>query len=111
MARIENKHVIRGSALSWRGLLFAIVMSALVVSLATRTFHRSVPQGVTAHAGTVQAVRQHMDRDAVRWFPPVLVHTTQQAPVFYPHIAPAGPPIPALLLIDDNLYNRPPPSC
>jgi len=86
-------------------------MLSLVVSLATRTFHQTIPQGVTAHSNRAQAMRQHMVRDAARWVPPILVYTAQQAPVFYPHVAPAGPPIPALLLIDDNLYNRPPPSC
>jgi hypothetical protein len=100
-----------GPALSWRGALITIVMLSLVVSLATRTFHQTIPQGVTAHANTAQAMRQHMVRDAARWVPPVFVYTAQQVPVFYPHVAAAGPPIPALLLIEENLYNRPPPSC
>jgi|SRR5580704_3402450 len=111
MKKTENTNVGAGSALSWRGALIGVVMLSLVVSLATRTFHHSIPQGVTAHANTAQGMRQHMVRDAARWVPPVFIHTAQQAPVFYPHVAPAGPPIPALLLIDDNLYNRPPPSC
>jgi len=33
-----------------------------------------------------------------------------QAPIVYPRVAPAGPPLPTLLL-EENLYNRPPPSC
>jgi hypothetical protein len=32
------------------------------------------------------------------------------APTSYPRIAPAGPPIPTVLL-ETSLYNRPPPSC
>jgi hypothetical protein len=112
MKRIEKTDFVGGPALSWRGALIGVVMLCLVVSLATRTFHRTIPQGVAAHSNSVQAMRQHMVRDAARWVPPVFViHTAQQVPVFYPHVAPAGPPIPALLLIEENLYNRPPPAC
>jgi len=111
MKKPGNASVIAGSALSWRGALIGIVMLSLVVSLATRTFHQTIPHGVTAHSNRVQAVRQHMVRDAARWVPPVLIYTAHQALVFYPHVAPAGPPIPALLLIDEGLYNRPPPFC
>jgi hypothetical protein len=111
MKKAWKTNVVGGSALSWRGAFIGLVMFSLVVSLATRTFHQTIPQGVTVHSNAAQAMRQHMVRDAARWVPPVLVYTAHQVPVFYPHVAPAGPPIPALLLIEDNLYNRPPPSC
>ncbi|MGO9125393.1 MAG: hypothetical protein ACLP6G_10955 [Terriglobales bacterium] len=111
MKKRGNADVVGGLALSWRGALIGIVMLSLVVSLATRTFHQRIPQGVTVHSNTAQAARQHMVRDSARWVPPVFIHTAQLAPVFYPHVAPAGPPIPALLLIEESLYNRPPPSC
>ena len=110
--KTTGKTEIWGSSTpSWRGVLVALLMLSLVVSLATRTFHQTIPRGVNAHSNTVQAMRQHMVRDAARWVPPIFVHTAHQAPVFYPRVAPAGPPIPALLLIEDSLYNRPPPSC
>ena len=54
-------------------------------------------------------MRQHMDRDSVRWAAPVAKVTVLLA-MFYPRVAPAGPPI-ATLLIEENLYNRPPPAC
>ena len=111
MKETENADIVGGSTLSWRGVLIGIVMLSLVVSLATRTFQQRIPQGVTVHSNTAQATRQHMVRDAARWVPPVFIHIAQQAPVLYPHVAPAGPPIPALLLIEESLYNRPPPSC
>jgi hypothetical protein len=111
MNKMAKTSIVGSSSLSWRGTLIILVMFSLAVSLATRTFHQTIPHGVTAHSATTQAMRQHMVRDGARWVPPIFVHTAQQAPVFYPHVAPAGPPIPALLLIDDNLYNRPPPSC
>jgi len=111
MKKTGKTDILCGPGLSLRGALITIVMLSLVVSLATRTFHQTIPQGVTAHANTAQAMRQHMVRDAARWVPPVFVYTAQQAPVFYPHVAPAGPPIPTLLLSEESLYNRPPPSC
>jgi hypothetical protein len=55
-------------------------------------------------------MRQHMDRDAVRWAVPVANITVAQAPAFYPRLGPAGPPLPTLLL-EENLYDRPPPAC
>jgi hypothetical protein len=109
MKKTGTANIACGSALSWRGAIVAVVMLSLVVSLATRTFHQTIPQGVTAHSA--QAMRQHMVRDAARWVPPVFIYTAQHAPVFYPHVAPAGPPVPAFLLVDEGLYNRPPPSC
>jgi hypothetical protein len=51
-----------------------------------------------------------MDRDAVRWAVPAAEITVAQAPAFYPRVAPAGPPLPTLLL-EENLYDRPPPAC
>jgi hypothetical protein len=90
--------------------LICILMFSLVVTLATRTFHLTIPHGVTAQSTAAQAMRQHMDGDAAQWTPPVQILTTLQAPTFYPHVAPAGPPL-GVLLLEESLYNRPPPSC
>lgn len=90
-------------------LVIALAIAALTCSLVTRTFHLTVPQGVTAQSAASQAFRQHMDRDAAKWVPPVTIAVTLQAPSFYPHVAPAGPPLPAVLF-DESLSNRPPPS-
>jgi hypothetical protein len=51
-----------------------------------------------------------MDRDAVRWADPVASIAVAQAPTFYPRVAPAAPS-PPTFLIEENLYNRPPPVC
>lgn len=93
-----------------RVLVVVLAICGLTVSLATRTFRLTVPHVVTVKSGEMQAMRQHLDRDAVRWLPPSPVLAALQAPTFYPLVAPAGPPLPATLL-DENLYNRPPPSC
>ena len=95
---------------SLRRALVTLLLLSLVVSLATRTFHLKVTQTVSVESGASQAMRQHLDRDAVRWTAPVVHYAVLDAPAFYPRVAPAGPPVRALL-IDENLYNRPPPSC
>ena len=94
----------------WRVLVVGLAICALTVSLATRTFRLTIPQTLTVQSGAAQATRQHLDRDAVKWVPPVPVFTTLQAPAFYPRFAPAGPPLPTVLF-DESLSNRPPPSC
>jgi len=94
----------------WYVLVIVLAICGLTVSLATRTFRLMVPQGATAQSADSHAMRQHLDRDAAQWAPPVPVLGTLQAPVFYPRVAPAGPPIPSVLF-DESLSNRPPPSC
>lgn len=95
---------------SWCVLVILLAIFALTASLATRTsvptdFHDTTVQSVSA-----QAMRQHLDGDAVQWVAPTPVLTLLQAPSFYPRVAPAGPPL-SHLLFDESLYNRPPPSC
>lgn len=101
---------LQGWELTWRRSLVSALMLALVVTLATRTLHLTIPHGVTVRSGAAQAMRQHLDRDAVGWIPPTSVLTALRPRTFYPHVAPAGPPL-GVLLLDESLYNRPPPSC
>jgi len=101
------------SALRWHWGFVSVVMFSLVVTLATRNFGDTSLHAL--HAATVQshspqAPRQHMDSDAVDWAPPVSETMEDQVPTFYARVAPTGPPLPTLL-IEENLYNRPPPSC
>ena len=91
-----------------RRAFFGILMLSLVVTLATRTVHLPSLHTIFVKASRAQAVRQHLDRDAVPWAPPVPVFTTLQPPVFYPYIAPAGT-LATILPLDESLYNRPPP--
>lgn len=106
----ENHETPACGNLRWRVLMVVLAICGLTVSLATRTFRITTPHVPTVQSSASQAMRQHLDRDAVRWVPPVPLLTTLQVPTFYPHVAPAGPPLPAIL-IGESLYNRPPPSC
>jgi hypothetical protein len=103
--RFPNHHRSR-----WLVLVVVLAICGLTVSLATRTFRLTIPHVVTAQNANSHAIRQHMDRDAAQWAPPVPILSPLQVPVFYPRVAPAGPPIPSLLF-DESLSNRPPPSC
>jgi len=97
-----------GNCLRWAVMI--VVMFSLVLSLGTRTFHFTLPHGVTVQSSATQGMRQHMNRDAVGFVPPVPVFAAFQAPTSYPYFAPAGPPL-AVILLDESLYNRPPPAC
>jgi hypothetical protein len=84
-------------------------MFSLVLALATRTFHAAFSNSAMVQSNSPLAMRQHMNRDAVRWAAPMAKITAAEAPTFYPRVAPAGPPLPTFL-IEENLYNRPPPA-
>lgn len=109
MIRSSNRGPAHAFYPAWRIFVVVIAMLSLTVSLATRTFRLSSSDKVQVTSSTSQAVRQHLDRDAVRWNPPVQVHFALQAPTYYPRFAPAGPPLPTVLF-DESFTNRPPPS-
>lgn len=110
MGRAKIRDVSPCPVPRWRSVLVSVVMFSLVVTLATRTFHDTTSLSTTVQSSSLQAMRQHMDRDAVRFAAPIADVTVAEAPTFYPRVAPAGPPLPTLLL-EENLYNRPPPAC
>lgn len=110
MERAERREIAARSVPWWRVAFVCVVMSSLVLSLATRTFGGTASRSIVVQSNSPQAMRQHMDRDAVRWAAPVAKLVVSQAPTFYPRVAPSGPPLPTLLL-EENLYNRPPPVC
>ena len=110
MVKAETTDVAVRSVPWWYWALVSVVMFSLVLTLATRTFHVTLSYNTTVQSGDSQAVRQHMDRDAIRWAAPVAKVTVSQAPTFYSRVAPAGPPLPTLFL-EKSLYNRPPPTC
>jgi len=95
-------------------LVVVLAVSALTVSVATRY---CTPQSSSAYAvktvhkhSSPEQIRQRLTKNAVNWMPQVVQTGVLQAPTSYPRIAPAGLPIPSVLL-ETSLYNRPPPSC
>jgi hypothetical protein len=110
VGKAETRDVSLGSVPWWRWALVSVVLLSLVFSLATRTFSDTTSHATTVQSDSPQGMRQHMDRDAVRWAVPMAKITVAQVPTFCPRVAPAGPPLPTLL-VEENLYNRPPPPC
>ncbi len=90
-------------------LVIVLSVSALTASLLTRTFHLELSDCITVQSNSPQPVRQHLDRDATQWATPVPKLGLLQASTFRLHLATARPYLPKLIL-DENLYNRPPPS-
>ena len=94
-------------------LVVILAVCSLAVSVATR--YTAAP----AHAGGATTTvekhvapepgRQRLLQNAATWIPPVVCSVFFQVPLSYSRIVPAGPRIPTLLL-EENLYNRPPPS-
>jgi hypothetical protein len=89
-----------------------LAVCALTVSLATRYSFRanSATHSVrsVSERKSLDTSRQHLDKDALQWVAPVARLTSLEAPQFYPRVQPVGPPL-LSVLIDENLYNRPPP--
>lgn len=110
MPSSATRQTVNSQRLRWYALVVLLAICALTTSLATRTFRLHCSHTRIVNADSGRAIRQHMDRDSVRLVAPVPVLTTLQAPTFYPHVAPAGPPVPGLFF-DESLYNRPPPNC
>jgi len=92
----------------WVVIVLSIV--ALTATLATRTSVVTLSHGVSVASQRSNPSRQHLDRDAVGWAPPVATPVIAEDVSFYPLVSPAGPPVSGLLF-DKALYNRPPPSC
>ena len=99
---------------SWCAVVVLMAVFALTVSVATRY---CAPQNASAYSvrtvhkhSSPEQIRQRLTKNAANWMPKVVQSGILHAVTFYPRIAPAGPPVPGLLL-EKSLYNRPPPFC
>jgi|SRR5579872_6298182 len=97
----------------WWAAIVLIAVFSLAVSVATR--YGSVRTDSTTSITKVQKHvapeprRPRLLKTAATWMAPPASCVVLQVPTSYPRIAPAGPPIPGVLL-EEKLYNRPPPS-
>jgi len=96
----------------WPLFLVALVICSLTLSLATRFCNQVVSSTHVAKAMERRALdpkRQHLNRDSMRWAPPV-AHIAYLAPVAVPlHVDATEPPAPQEAF-SETLYDRPPPS-
>jgi hypothetical protein len=107
--RIEHPAVAQQRRLCWRGLVVYVAAAALVITLANRVLHHSVPETtITAQSHSPKARIQHRNVDACRWAAPV----ARLLPLPVP--APAhGVGLEDMALraapVTVGLYDRPPP--
>lgn len=111
MVRLTNPESPR--CRRWCALVILLAVCSLAASVATRycsTQSASASAGKTLHThSSAEPSRQRLTKNAANWMPPIVRSVALQAPSSYPRIAPAGPPIPNLVL-ENSLYNRPPPT-
>lgn len=96
----------------WCTAIVLLAVCALTVSVATR--YSVWPGAIEKTHTTVQADRswtglQRLLNNAATWMPPLVEAEIFHDPGCYPHVAESGPRI-ASVLLEKNLYNRPPPS-
>jgi len=112
MLRLTNLEDPRRRCLCATVVLLAVC--TLTIRVATR--YCSSPGLANSTTATLhkhsspESARQRMTNSAPTWLPPIVRSAVLQAPSSYPRLAPAGPPLPGLLL-EKSLYNRPPPAC
>lgn len=108
MSHLRNPRSVSRRKKNWCWTVIVLAIVSLTASLATGTFRLKVLSGLSVYSAASDGMRQHFDRDAVRWLPPVSVCIQLEAPRFYPRLAPAAPTLLALIF-EKSLYNRPPP--
>jgi len=97
----------------WWALMVLLAVCSLAVSVATR--YTSAPAGPDSATTSVrnhvapEPGRQRLLQNAATWIPPVICPVVFQVPLSYSRVVPVGVRVPNLLL-EENLYNRPPPS-
>jgi hypothetical protein len=92
-----------------RLFLVSLVVSVLAVNVGTRTFRLQISHSATVAACSTQGMRQHLERDAPSWVAPVLpVAILLVHPFYIPAAHPDGFPS---ALLQQRLFDRPPPSC
>ena len=90
-----------------RGMVVAIAIATLTVSLAGRTFHGNFHPKVSVHGATLGAKIQHRDKNASEWVPPAPL--LAQLPISEPSLARSPQETVVVVLHFESLYNRPPP--
>lgn len=96
----------------WCTAIVLVAVCALTISVATRySSQGSADETLTAvhkHHSLTPGL-QRLLNNAATWIPPVVESAIFHDPAQYPHAAPSDSPISSVLL-EKNLYNRPPPS-
>jgi hypothetical protein len=96
----------------WCTAIVLVAVCALTVSVATRY---GSPVASDAKVNVLQSQSswepgiQRLLNNAATWIPPVIISVLLQDPGYSPHVAPSRPIFRSVLL-ESDLYNRPPPT-
>jgi len=96
----------------WCTAIVLIAICALTVSVATRY---GSPVASDAKVSVLQSQSswepgiQRLLNNAASWIPPVIISVLLQDPGYFPHVAPSRPIFRSVLL-ESDLFNRPPPT-
>jgi hypothetical protein len=91
----------------WRRLAACLAMICLAVHLAAR-FRAPVSVSTTVQINSAKAKVQHLENDAVRWFPPLASALFSLSSSPAPRVTAEDPPQ-VTRPLDERLCNRPPP--
>jgi hypothetical protein len=111
MARVN--HFVDRSRTFCCGIIVVMALGSLTVNLATRYGGRwqdspSAVRTIQTHIPP-DAKRQRLVNNCLNWLPPVFSFTGLEAPIFSAEALPAGANVRGPLL-EESLYNRPPPA-
>jgi hypothetical protein len=109
MAHGLNSCPVRWIVSRRRLFLVGVAISVLAVNVGTRTFRLQISHSTTVEARSTQGMRQHLERDAQSWVVPVLPAAILLVHPF--HIPAARPDGFRSVLLQQRLFDRPPPSC
>lgn len=112
LAMLRFTDLARSGRKRWCTAIVLIAVCALTVSVATRYGSAvasdakvSVLQSQTSWEPGIQRLLNN----AATWVPPVIISVLFQDPGYYRHVAPSHPIFRSVLL-ESDLYNRPPPT-
>ena len=96
----------------WCTAIVLVAICALTVSVATR-FGSPLASGrntaVIENQSCWEPSLQHLLDNAATWIPPAVATAIFYHPNYHPHTTPSRPMVSSVVL-EKNLYNRPPPS-
>jgi hypothetical protein len=97
----------------WCTAVVLLAVCSLTVSVATRYTSSPVTgndslAGIHKHQPWTPGL-QRLINNAATWIPPAVISAIFHDPGFYPHVVQSGPTLSSVLL-EKNLYNRPPPA-
>lgn len=112
LAMLRFTELVRPRRKRWCTAIVLVAVCALTVSVTTR-YDSPVASGakvsVLQQQSSWKPGIQRLLNNAATWIPPVVISVLLQDPGYYPAVPPSRPHF-ASVLLESDLYNRPPPT-